>query len=34
MTGSRDAEASNALVHFLLAPETAKVFKAKGLDPG
>ena len=34
MTGSRDAEASNALVDFLRTPEAAKVFKAKGLEPG
>ena len=34
MIGSRDAEASNALVDFLRTPEAATVFKAKGLEPG
>jgi molybdate transport system substrate-binding protein len=34
MSRSRDTEASNALVDFLRTPEAAKVFKAKGLEPG
>jgi len=34
MAGSTDTEASKALVDFLCTPEAAKVFKAKGLEPG
>jgi molybdate transport system substrate-binding protein len=34
MSGASDAAASNALVDFLRTPEAAKVFKAKGLEPG
>jgi molybdate transport system substrate-binding protein len=34
MAGSRDTATSQALVDFLRGPEAAKVFKAKGLEPG
>jgi molybdate transport system substrate-binding protein len=34
MAGTREAAASNTLVDFLRSPEAAKVFKAKGLEPG
>jgi molybdate transport system substrate-binding protein len=34
MAGSRDAAASNTLIDYLRSPEAAKVFKAKGLEPG
>lgn len=33
LAGARDAEASKALVHFLLTPEAATVIKAKGMEP-
>ena len=33
MTGAKDTEASKALVDFLRTPESAKVIKAKGLEP-
>jgi molybdate transport system substrate-binding protein len=34
MPGARDAAASKALIDFLRSAEAAKVFKAKGLEPG
>jgi molybdate transport system substrate-binding protein len=34
MAGSRDAATSNTLIDYLRSPEAAKVFKAKGLEPG
>jgi molybdate transport system substrate-binding protein len=34
MTGARNAPASKALVDFLRTPESAKVIKAKGMEPG
>lgn len=34
MAGTREAAASNTLIDFLRSPEAAKVFKAKGLEPG
>lgn len=34
MVGTRDAAASKSLVDFLRTSEAAKVFKAKGLEPG
>jgi molybdate transport system substrate-binding protein len=33
MTGAKDAAAAQALVDFLRAPESAKVIKAKGMEP-
>ena len=33
MTGAKDAAAAKALVDFLRTPESAKVIKAKGLEP-
>ena len=33
MSGTRDAEASKALISFLRAPEAAAVIKAKGMEP-
>ena len=33
MTGAKDAAAANALVDFLRTPESAKVIKAKGMEP-
>ena len=34
MAGTQDAAASQALIDFLRTPEAAKVFRAKGLEPG
>lgn len=34
MNGARDSAAAKALVSFLRTPEAAKVFRAKGMDPG
>jgi len=34
MTGAKDAAAAMALVDFLRTPESAKVIKAKGMEPG
>jgi len=34
MTGAKDAAAAKALVDFLRTPESAKVIKAKGMEPG
>jgi len=34
MTGAKDAAAAKALVDFLHTPESAKVIKAKGMEPG
>jgi molybdate transport system substrate-binding protein len=34
MTGAKDAAAAKALVDFLRTPESAKVLKAKGMEPG
>ena len=34
MAGSKDAEASKALVNFLRTPEAAAVITAKGMEPG
>jgi molybdate transport system substrate-binding protein len=33
MTGAKDAAAAKALVEFLRTPESAKVIKAKGMEP-
>ena len=34
MTGAKDIAAAKALVDFLRTPESAKVIKAKGMEPG
>lgn len=34
MTDAKDAAAAKALVDFLRTPESAKVIKAKGMEPG
>lgn len=34
MTSAKDAEASKALIDFLLTPEAAAVIRAKGMEPG
>jgi hypothetical protein len=34
MVGSKDAEASNALINFLRTPEAIAVIKAMGMEPG
>jgi len=34
MGGTKDAAASKALVNFLRTPESAKVIKEKGMEPG
>jgi ABC-type molybdate transport system substrate-binding protein len=33
VTGTKDASAAKALVDFLRTPESAKVIKAKGMEP-